>query len=237
MGQMTVEQWYGTIKTGLTKKLTENKEALPAGFNQQRFILNCITVIQDMMKDDKKKAQLEKINPETIPVCLAKAAYLGLDFFNGECYAIPYGGTVDQFIANVCEEKIGKIVIPEKKSTWSDEVTYKPLSEYVGERFELFLTEKRYDRDGRIASYSSDRKLSAAGLLTSQYLEEELGKKVEKLIANAKREVEESLIKSLEQNLKENLAKDTIERMNIPEALKKLSSIGAKQVTGTSLPE
>lgn len=44
MGQMTVEQWYGTIKTGLTKKLTENKEALPAGFNQQRFILNCITV-------------------------------------------------------------------------------------------------------------------------------------------------------------------------------------------------
>ena len=94
MGQMTVEQWYGTIKTGLTKKLTENKEALPAGFNQQRFILNCITVIQDMMKDDKKKAQLEKINPETIPVCLAKAAYLGLDFFNGEWYAIPYGGNL-----------------------------------------------------------------------------------------------------------------------------------------------
>lgn len=94
MGQMTVEQWYGTIKTGLMKKLTENKEALPAGFNQQRFILNCITVIQDMMKDDKKKAQLEKINPETIPVCLAKAAYLGLDFFNGECYAIPYGGNL-----------------------------------------------------------------------------------------------------------------------------------------------
>lgn len=94
MGQMTVEQWYGTIKTGLTKKLTENKEALPAGFNQQRFILNCITVIQDMMKDNKKKEQLEKINPETIPVCLTKAAYLGLDFFNGECYAIPYGGNL-----------------------------------------------------------------------------------------------------------------------------------------------
>ena len=67
--------------------------------------------------------------------------------------------------------------------------------------------------------------------------EEEEKEKVEKLIANAKREVEESLIKSLEQNLKENLAKDTIERMNIPEVLKKLSSIGAKQVTGTSLPE
>ena len=28
--------------------------------------------------------------------------------------------TVDQFIANVCEEKIGKIVIPQKKSSWSE---------------------------------------------------------------------------------------------------------------------
>ena len=26
--------------------------------------------------------------------------------------------TVDQFVANVCEEKIGKIIIPEKKNTF-----------------------------------------------------------------------------------------------------------------------
>ena len=133
--------------------------------------------------------------------------------------------TVDQFVANVCEEKIGKIIIPEKKSTWSEEVTYKPLSEYVGERFELFLTEKRYDRDGCIASYSSDRKLSAADLITRQYLEKELGTKVENMIATAKREVEESLVKSLEQKLKENLAKETIERMNIPDVLKRFSKM------------
>ncbi|MZK16694.1 hypothetical protein [Dorea longicatena] len=137
--------------------------------------------------------------------------------------------TVDQFVANVCEEKIGKIIIPEKKNTWSEEVTYKPLSEYVGERFELFLTEKRYDRDGCIASYSSDRKLSAADLLTGRYLEKELGKKVETLIASAKREVEESLINSFEQKLKENLAKDTIERMNIPEALKRFSEMALEE--------
>ena len=137
--------------------------------------------------------------------------------------------TVDQFVASVCEEKIGKIIIPEKKNTWSEEVTYKPLSEYVGERFELFLTEKRYDRDGCIASYSSDRKLSAADLLTGQYLEKELGKKVETLIASAKREVEESLINSFEQKLKENLAKDTIERMNILEVLKRFSEMALEE--------
>ena len=85
--------------------------------------------------------------------------------------------------------------------------------------------EKRYNRDGRIASYSSDRKLSVANLITRQYLEKELGTKVENMIATAKREVEESLVKSLEQKLKENLAKETIERMNIPDVLKRFSEM------------
>lgn len=133
--------------------------------------------------------------------------------------------TVDQFIANVCEEKIGKIIIPQKKSSWSEEVTYKPLSEYVGDRFEAFLTERRYDHDGKVARYDSDRKLTAANLLTGQYLEKELGVKVERLIANAKKEVEESLISSLEQKLKENLSKDIIEKMNIPDVLRRFSEM------------
>ncbi len=68
-------------------------------------------------------------------------------------------------------------------------------------------------------------------MITGQYLEKELGKKVETLIANAKREVEESLINSLEQKLKENLAKDTIERMNIPEVLKRFGELGLEQKT------
>lgn len=132
--------------------------------------------------------------------------------------------TVDKFVKTVSEEKIANIMIPVKEDSWSSKVTYIPLSEYVGKRFEVFLTEKRYDRDGRIASYSSDRKLSAADL-TRQYLEKELGTKVENMIATAKRKVEESLVKSLEQKLKENLAKETIERMNIPDVLKRFSEM------------
>jgi hypothetical protein len=44
------------------------------------------------------------------------------------------------------------------------------------------------------------------------------------MIQRAKHEVEVDIVKSLEQKLKENLAKDTIEKMNIPEVLKKLQS-------------
>ena len=137
--------------------------------------------------------------------------------------------TFDKFISNVCEEKISEIMIPKKESSWSSEVTYTPISEYVGQRFEYFMTEKRYDRNGQLTSYSSDRKLSAADLVMNDYLGKELGGKVEKMIANAKREVEESLIKSLEQKLKENLAKDMIEKMNIPEALKRFSEMALEE--------
>lgn len=133
--------------------------------------------------------------------------------------------TVDRFVKTVSEEKITEIMIPVKEDSWSSKVAYIPLPEYVGKRFGLFLTEKRYDRDGRATSYSSDRKLSAADLITRQYLEKELGIKVENMIATAKREVEESLVKSLEQKLKENLAKETIERMNIPDVLKRFSEM------------
>lgn len=179
--------------------------------------------IKEQVVSDIKDALLRKATTEAVEAVDDKIAEKILEA-EGTIQA-----TVDQFVANVCEEKIGKIIIPEKKNIWSEEVTYKPLSEYVGERFELFLTEKKYDRDGHIASYSSDRKLSAADLLTGQYLEKELGKKVETLIASAKREVEESLINSFEQKLKENLAKDTIERMNIPEVLKRFSEMALEE--------
>ena len=129
--------------------------------------------------------------------------------------------TVDKFVETVSQEKIANIMIPIKTGSWSSDVKYIPLSEYVGERFEAFSTEKRYDT----STYSSDRVLSMAELLTSKYLEKELGTKVENMIATAKREVEVSLVKSLEQKLKENLAKETIERMNIPDVLKRFSEM------------
>lgn len=69
-------------------------------------------------------------------------------------------------------------------------------------------------------------------------IDDELRERIVEGVENALLEkATNEAVKALEQNLKENLAKDTIERMNIPEVLKKLSSIGAKQVTGTSLPE
>ena len=130
---------------------------------------------------------------------------------------------VNKFIENVCSEKINNIQIPEKPGGWSDKITYYSLSEYVGMQFESFIKEKRYDKNGKYKDWGNDA-YSAAELLTTKYLKRELDDKISDMIQRAKHEVEVDIVKSLEQKLKENLAKDTIEKMNIPEVLKKLQS-------------
>ena len=130
---------------------------------------------------------------------------------------------INKFIENVCSEKINNIQIPEKSGGWSNKITYYSLSEYVGMQFERFINEKRYDQDGKYKDWGNNR-YSAAELLTTNYLKKEIDTKIRKMIQRAKDEVEIEIVKSLEQKLKENLAKDTIEKMNIPEVLKKLQS-------------
>ena len=78
MGQMTADQYLDQIQNQLMKTLTEKKDAMPPGFNQQRFALNCITVIRDMMKDYKKREQLQTVDINSIVLCMIKGAYLGL---------------------------------------------------------------------------------------------------------------------------------------------------------------
>lgn len=70
------------------EKLIESKlEAMPSGFNKTRFIQNCMTVLQDTRN-------IEKVEPKSIARTMLKGAFLGLDFFNRECYAIPYGNNL-----------------------------------------------------------------------------------------------------------------------------------------------
>ncbi|MBR3223721.1 MAG: recombinase RecT [Atopobiaceae bacterium] len=59
-------------------------EALPSNFNRARFIQNTVALVQS-------NEELSRMPHAKLVPALMKGAYLGLDFFNGECYAIPYG--------------------------------------------------------------------------------------------------------------------------------------------------
>ena len=71
----------------LTDKLITVESALPKDFNRERFVQNCIAVMNET-------PALAKINPAMTIQGLLKGAYLGLDFLNRECYLIPYGNSV-----------------------------------------------------------------------------------------------------------------------------------------------
>lgn len=71
----------------LSDKLMSVESALPKDFNRERFVQNCLAVMNET-------PQLAKINPAHTIQGLLKGAYLGLDFLNHECYLIPYGSSV-----------------------------------------------------------------------------------------------------------------------------------------------
>lgn len=91
MAKMSTEEYLNQIQQSLFSEMTKKKDVLPPGFNQMRFAMNCVTVIQDMLKEQKKREKLQKVSINSIVMCFMKGAYLGLDFMNQECYAIPYG--------------------------------------------------------------------------------------------------------------------------------------------------
>lgn len=62
-------------------------EALPSDFNKARFVQNTVALVQS--NEDLSRMPQAKLVP-----ALMKGAYLGLDFFNKECYAVPYGQQV-----------------------------------------------------------------------------------------------------------------------------------------------
>lgn len=74
------------IYNNLNIKLDEKEAALPKDFNKARFVQNCMNVLNDGNVD------LTKCELDSVVRTLLKGAFLGLDFFNGECYAIIYGG-------------------------------------------------------------------------------------------------------------------------------------------------
>jgi recombination protein RecT len=73
-----------TIQDNLQSLLNNKAKALPQNFNQTRFIQNCMVVLQDTK-------EIEKYDPISVARTMLKGAFLDLDFFNGECYPIPYG--------------------------------------------------------------------------------------------------------------------------------------------------
>ena len=131
---------------------------------------------------------------------------------------------VDEFLNTISTDNISKIKIPVKEYDWGTEVEMKPITKFIEEKFNYYVSQKRYDSEFNEARCNRDRKYSMLELDITRYLDSVLSKKVSDMVKSAQANVEKEIIGSLEQNLKENLAVDTIKRMNIPQLLENLQN-------------
>lgn len=72
----------------LTAKLDSVSEALPKDFNKARFVQNALALVND-------NPALQKYSQQQLMAGMLKGAYLGLDFYNKECYLVPYGNQLN----------------------------------------------------------------------------------------------------------------------------------------------
>lgn len=89
------------INRNLNLLIQEKQEALPKDFNQTRFIQNCMTVLMDTKG-------IESMDSRSVARTMLKGAFLGLDFFMRECYAIPYGNELNFQTDYKGERKLAK---------------------------------------------------------------------------------------------------------------------------------
>lgn len=138
------------------------------------------------------------------------------------------GKVTDSFIEETLKAKIEQLQIPYKKSSWDSNVELIPISEFIGMKYERYLNEKTLDSDGNSPRYSSDKKLSISEYFINKYLEKELTTKVSAMIQTARKDAEETIVKALENNLKEQLSVDIINRLNVPKMLETLQNKAAE---------
>ena len=121
------KNYLSVINDGLQNKLAIKASTLPKDFNADRFRMNCMSLFQE------GKVDISKCKPETVIMTLMRGATLGLDFYNGECYAIPYNGNL-QFQTDYR----GEIKICKKYSTAPIKDLYAKLVK-EGDFFEEYI--------------------------------------------------------------------------------------------------
>ncbi|MNW41750.1 hypothetical protein D3C74_188990 [compost metagenome] len=139
------------------------------------------------------------------------------------------------FLVSIFEEKLHNIKIPWETGMWRDEVELLSLSEYVGKQYDKFLERKVFDERGNRTSNERDAKYTVHEYFARNMLGKELEGKLAALIADARQRAEDTVLNTLEKNLREQLSADLISRLNIPSLLKSLQEKAAEiELNGSS---
>lgn len=133
----------------------------------------------------------------------------------------------NEFLVTVYQERLQNLQIPVKTGHWNAEVEYLSISEFSGRQFDDFLKRKILNERGEQVR-EREAQYTVLEYLAKDVLGQELEKKVSSLISDARQKAENTVIKTLEKNLRDQLSADIISRLNIPSMLKSLQEKAAE---------
>ena len=76
-------------------------DALPKDFNKARFVQNAVALLNDA-------PDLQKYGKQQIMLGLMRGAILGLEFYNKECFLVPYGSKLQYQTSYTGSVKLAK---------------------------------------------------------------------------------------------------------------------------------
>lgn len=118
----SLQQYFDT-------EISKMDEALPKNFNKQKFIYNSLALLRDFKANQKVDIVAKYGAKETLHG-LIKGAILNLDFYNKECYLIPYGDHLNFQIDYKGAKKLAKQYSSKKINEISAEIVR------MGDKFE-----------------------------------------------------------------------------------------------------
>ena len=90
-----------TFSVALTTQLDSISDALPTDFNKARFVQNAVALLNDA-------PDLQKYGKQQIMLGLMRGAILGLEFYNKECFLVPYGSKLQYQTSYTGSVKLAK---------------------------------------------------------------------------------------------------------------------------------
>ena len=90
-----------SFSLALTTQLDSISDALPTDFNKARFVQNAVALLNDT-------PDLQKYGKQQIMLGLMRGAILGLEFYNKECFLVPYGSKLQYQTSYTGSVKLAK---------------------------------------------------------------------------------------------------------------------------------
>ncbi len=131
---------------------------------------------------------------------------------------------VGEYLKNIMSNEIANIKIPHKSSEWNAEVKYLSLTEYIGQKYNSYLKEKRLNERGEVTTSSYDAKYSITDFYLNQGLTNLLNKEMGATLKTFKANLIKSVTDAMQNQIKQQLSDDVLAKVNLQDIANSLVS-------------